>query len=142
MSRAPLMTTSHGPVPRPETLVPLATCAWMTLLVVAVAGLIDGSPYVPGRKKNCRRWLPDDALRAALIEATDIDGSKMVTFAPNGFDGTVATGVGLVVHGGLAAADAGETPPTRRTVTRDATASVLRRAPDTRRRDDGAAAPG
>ena len=106
MSRAPLITTSHGLAPRPETLVPLATCAWMTLFVVAVAGVIDGSPYVPGRKKNCRRWLPDAALRAALIEATDIDGLKIVTFTPNGFDGTVATGVGVVVHGGLAAADA------------------------------------
>src|SRR4051812_16102685 len=98
----------------------------MTLFVVAVAGVIDGSPYVPGRKKNCRRWLPDGALRAALIEATDIDGSKIVTFAPNGFDGTVATGVGVVVHGGLAAADAVETPPARKTVATDTTASTLR----------------
>src|SRR4051794_6585854 len=126
MSRAPLMTTSHGFAPRPETLVPLATCAWMTLLVVAVAGVIDGSPYVPGRKKNWRRWLPDGALRAALIEATDIDGSKIVTFAPNGFDATVATGVGAVVHGGLAAADAEETPPRRTTMTTDTTPSSLR----------------
>src|SRR3954470_10473943 len=55
MSRAPLITTSHGLLPRPETFVPLATCAWMTLFAVAVAGVIDGSPYVPGRKKNCRR---------------------------------------------------------------------------------------
>src|SRR3954453_14008446 len=44
MLKAPLITTSHGPVPRPATTVPLATCAWMTLLVVAVAGVTDGSP--------------------------------------------------------------------------------------------------
>src|SRR4051812_14184769 len=125
MSRAPLITTSHGLAPRPETLVPLATCAWMTLFVVAVAGVIDGSPYVPGRKKNWRRWLPEDALRAALIEATDIDGSKIVTFAPNGFDGTVATGAGVVVHGGLAAAEADETPPRRKTLATDTIASSL-----------------
>src|SRR3954454_17101995 len=89
----------------------------MTLFVVAVAGVIDGSPYVPGRKKNCRRWLPDGALRAALIAATDIDGLKTVTFAPNGFDGTLANGVGGLVHGGLAAADAYATPPPSRTAT-------------------------
>src|SRR3954466_12494684 len=98
----------------------------MTLLVFAVAGVIDGSPYVPGRKKNCRRWLPDAALSAALIDATDIDGSKIVTFAPNGFDGTAATAIGPVGHGGLAAADADETLPTRKTVVMDATASTLR----------------
>ena len=39
------------------------------------------------------------ALSAALIEATDIDGSKTVTFAPNGFVGRLATGVGGEVHG-------------------------------------------
>src|ERR1700760_3088365 len=44
MLRAPLITTSHGLVPRPATTVPLATWAWMTLLVVAVAGVCDGSP--------------------------------------------------------------------------------------------------
>ena len=27
MLKAPLITTSHGPAPRPDTLVPLATCA-------------------------------------------------------------------------------------------------------------------
>jgi hypothetical protein len=61
-----------------------------------------------------------------LIEATDIDGSKIVTFAPNGFDGTVATGVGVVVHGGLTAADADETPPTSNTATTAANANTLR----------------
>src|SRR4051794_18020779 len=126
MSRAPLMITSHGLAPRPETLVPLATCAWMTLLVVAVAGVTDGSPYVPGTKKNCRRCPPGAALSAALIDATDIDGLKIVTFAPNGFAGTVANGVGVVVHGGLAAADADETPPTSITATTAANAKILR----------------
>jgi hypothetical protein len=96
------------------------------LLVVAVAGVIDGSPYVPGRKKNCRRWPPDAALRAALIEATDIDGSKIVTFVPNGFAGTVANGVGAVVHGGLAAADADETAPPNSTAMTAANANALR----------------
>src|ERR1700749_2355190 len=42
MLKAPLITTSHGPVPRPATTVPLATWAWMTLLVVAVAGVAEG----------------------------------------------------------------------------------------------------
>src|SRR3954454_15781066 len=67
MLKAPLITTSHGPVPRPATTVPLATWAWMTLLVVAVAGVADASPYVPGRKKNCR--LPPPAGGAALSAA-------------------------------------------------------------------------
>src|SRR3954454_20030926 len=126
MLRAPLITTSHGPVPRPPTTVPLATCAWMTLLVVAVAGVTDGSPYVPGRKKNC--GLPPAggaAWSAALIELTDIEGSKIVTLAPNGLAGGVATGVGAVVHGFVAAA-AGEAPPPSRAGRAHPTTSALR----------------
>src|ERR1700760_1644303 len=101
MLSAPLITTSHGLVPRPATTVPGATSACTTLLVVAVAGVTDGSPYVPGRKKNCRLPSPAGgaALSAALIEATDIDGLKIVTFAPNGFVGMLAAGLGAAVHG-------------------------------------------
>src|SRR4051812_4259386 len=44
MLNAPLMTTSQGPEPRPATTVPLATWAWITLLVVAVDGVTVGSP--------------------------------------------------------------------------------------------------
>src|ERR1700759_401424 len=84
----------------------------MTLLVVAVAGVTDGSPYVPGRKKNCRLPSPAGgaALSAALVEATDIDGLKIVTFAPNGFVGMFATGLGAEVHGSVVA-EAVATPP-------------------------------
>src|ERR1700759_1828721 len=84
----------------------------MTLLVVPVAGVTDGSPYVPGRKKNCRLPSPAGgaALSAALIEATDIDGLKIVTLAPNGFVGMLATGLGEDVHG-FVVAEAVATPP-------------------------------
>src|SRR6201995_4900037 len=85
MLSAPLITTSHGLLPRPATTVPGATSAWMTLLVVAVAGVAVGSPYVPGRKKNSRGALRGVvvAVSAALIVATDCDGLKIVTFGPN-----------------------------------------------------------
>src|ERR1700729_509883 len=84
----------------------------MTLLVVAVAGVTDESPDVPGRKKNCRLPSPAGgaALSAALIDATDIDGLKIVTFAPNGFAGTLATASGADVHG-FVVAEAVATPP-------------------------------
>src|SRR6201995_5763239 len=99
----------------------------MTLLVVAVAGVTEGSPSVPGKKKTSR--LPPSAggvaLSAALIEATDIDGSKIVTFAPNGFAGTLATGVGAEVHG-FVVADAVATPPESRTGTTHPTSSAAR----------------
>src|SRR6201986_1654054 len=106
----------------------------MTLLVVAVTGVTEGSPYVPGRKKNSR--LPPSAggvaLSAALIEATDIDGSKIVTFAPNGFVETLATGVGAEVHGfvvaeaGFVVAEAVATPPESTTGTTHPTSSAAR----------------
>src|ERR1700733_12775922 len=90
----------------------------MTLLVVAVAGATEGSPYVPGRKKNSR--LPPlgggVALSAALIEATDIDGSKIVTFAPGG---------GAEVHG-FVVAEAVATPPESRTGTTHPASSAAR----------------
>jgi hypothetical protein len=55
-----------------------------------------------------------------LIELTDIDGSKIVTFAPNGLAGTSATGVGELGHGlpaaeaeaALPASDSDATPST------------------------------
>jgi hypothetical protein len=60
-----------------------------------------------------------------LIEATDIDGSKIVTFAPNGFVGTLATGVGAEVHG-FVAAEAVATPAESRTGTTHPTSSAAR----------------
>src|ERR1700742_2881102 len=99
----------------------------MTLLVVAVAGVTDGSPYVPGKKKNCRLPSPAGgaALSAALIAATDIDGLKMVTFAPNGFVGMFATGLGAELHG-FVAAEAVATFPTKSAGTMHATTSAAR----------------
>src|ERR1700744_3647878 len=103
----------------------------MTLLVVAVAGVTDESPYVPGRKKNCRLPSPAGgaALSAALIEATDIDGLKIVTFAPNGFVGMFATGLGAEVHG-FVDAEAVATPPTSSTGTTHPTTSAGRTSLD------------
>src|ERR1700744_3974462 len=103
----------------------------MTLLVVAVAGVTDGSPYAPGRKKNCRLPSPAGgaALSAALIEATDIDGLKVVTFAPNGFAGMSATGRGAEVHG-FVAAEAVATPPASSAVTMHPTTSAARTSLD------------
>jgi hypothetical protein len=60
-----------------------------------------------------------------LIEATDIDGSKTVTFAPNGFVGTLATAVGAEVHG-LVVAEAVATPTESRTGTTHPTSSAAR----------------
>src|SRR5580704_9616378 len=99
----------------------------MTLLVIAVAGVTEGSPYVPGRKKNSRLPPPAGgvAVSAALIEATDIDGSKIVTFAPNGFVGTLATGVGAEIHG-FVVAEAVATPHESRTGTTHPTSSAAR----------------
>src|SRR5881397_1985202 len=70
-------------------------------------------------KKN---WLRGGAaLSASLIELTDIDGSKIVTLAPNGFDGTLAAGVGPLGHG-LPWAEAVAAPPANETNTTEATA--------------------
>jgi hypothetical protein len=60
-----------------------------------------------------------------LIELTDIEGSKIVTFAPNGLAGGVATGVGAVVQG-LVTAEAVEAPPASTAGTTHATASAAR----------------
>jgi hypothetical protein len=70
-------------------MVPLATAASMVLLVVAVSGVAEALPYVPGKKKNSRGAFLVDvaALSAALIVETDSDGLKIVTFDPNGFVG-------------------------------------------------------
>src|SRR5271154_527343 len=89
MSRAPLITTSHGLGPSPAASEFGETCASMVLLVVAVAGVADALPYVPGKKKNSRGAFAGEvvALSAALIVETDSDGLKIVTFIPNGFVG-------------------------------------------------------
>src|SRR3954466_1042652 len=74
-------------------------------------------------KKN---WLrAGAALRASLIEPTDIDGSKIVTLAPNGFDGTLATGVGAFGHG-FPCAEAVAPPPASEMNTTDAIANAAR----------------
>src|ERR1700722_429862 len=54
-------------------------------------------------KKNCRFPAPAGgvAFRAALIDATDIDGLKIVTFAPNGLAGVLVSAFGAAVHGSL-----------------------------------------
>src|ERR1700727_152803 len=103
----------------------------MTLLVVAVAGVTDGSPYVPGRKKNCRLPSPAGgvALSAALIEATDIDGLEIVTFAPNGFVGMLVTGLGAEVHG-FVVAEAVATPAASNAGTTHPTTSAVRASLD------------
>jgi hypothetical protein len=57
-------------------------------------------------KKNCRFPVPaaGAAFRAALIDATDIDELKIVTFAPNGLAGVLVTAAGADVHGSLSVA--------------------------------------
>jgi hypothetical protein len=60
-----------------------------------------------------------------LIVLTDIEGSKIVTLDPNGLAGGVATGVGAVVHG-FVAAEAVEAPPASRAGTTHATANAAR----------------
>jgi hypothetical protein len=64
-----------------------------------------------------------------LIALTDMEGSKIVTFGPNGLAGGLPTGVGAVVHGFVAAA-AVETPPASRNGTAQATASAVRASLD------------
>jgi hypothetical protein len=64
-----------------------------------------------------------------LIEATDIDGLKIVTFAPNGFVGMFATGLGAEAHG-FVVADAVATPPASSAGTTHPTTSAVRTSPD------------
>jgi hypothetical protein len=60
-----------------------------------------------------------------LIEAADIDGLKIVTFAPNGFVGMFATGLGAEVHG-FVLAEAVATPPASSAGTMHPTTRVVR----------------
>jgi hypothetical protein len=64
-----------------------------------------------------------------LIEAIDIDGLRIVTFAPNGFVGMLATGLGAEVQG-FVVAEAVATPPASSTDTTHPTTSAARASLD------------
>ena len=86
-------------------------------------------------KKNCRFPAPAGgvAFRAALIDATDIDGLKIVTFAPNGLAGVLVTALGAAVHGFLSVdAAAVATLPACMIVTLSVAASIASIARDRR----------